>query len=362
MQTTSRKLSDILLYSNKNLEKLCRTLVNESSNGFLVGMYGDKALLGDQDSGELYTADYNFDGRILTLENFDHIELSEDESSLSEAARSYFDADGYDTAALVEAYEEDSESSVNELERAITESLLTKPKENIDYTQLDGSLSENAELESMAFWKSYKALLSESPSASIKCFNWVDPVKVSIVDADEQRTIIGDARSKAQKLSKDKEFRKTFAEAAAEMLEGNSDLMEEVLSENSTILALDNVAMKEFIGMAAIGNKELMSGRKAVLDGVNKIVEEDENLLETKTIYESEDEPEEDGAKESKDLECSSKDIEALKSALDKALEKVTDEKLVSKINSLKDALDSCEDTGTTDVGTVKECVELLSL
>lgn len=361
MQTTSRKLSDILLYSNKNMEQLCRTLVNESSNGFLVGMYGDKMLLGDQNSNELYSADYSFDGKVLTVENFDHIELSKDESSLSEAARNYFDADGYDTAALVEAYEEDSESSVNELEKAITESLLSKPRDFIDYTQLDGTISENSELENMAFWKAYRKLLSESPSASIKCFNWVDPVKVSMIDADAQRTIIGDARTKAQKLSKDKEFRKMFAEAADEMLKGSPDRMEEVLSENSAILALDNVAMKEFIGMAAIGNKELMSGRAAVLDGVSKIVESNEALLDTKTIYESDDEPEEEN-KENKDLECSSKDIEALKSALDKALEKITDEKLVSKINSLKDSLDSCEDTGTTDVGTVKECVELLSL
>lgn len=361
MQTTSRKLSDILLYSNRNLETLCRTLVSESSNGFLVGMYGDKALLGDQNSGELYSADYSFDGKVLTLENFDHIELSKDESSLSEAARNYFDADGYDTAALVEAYEEDSESGVNELEKAITEGLLAKPRDLADYTQLSGVISESPDLEKMDFWKSYRKLLSESPSASIKCFNWVDPVKVSMIDADAQRTILGDAKSKAQKLSKDKEFRKMFAEAADEMLKGSPDRMEEVLSENSAILALDSASMKEFIGMAAIGNRALMDARKDVLDGVGKIVEENESLLETKTIYESDDEPEE-GAKESKDLECSSKDIDALKAALDKALEKVTDEKIVSKINSLKDALDACEDTGTTDVGTVKECVEILSL
>ena len=53
--------------------------------------------------------------------------------------------------------------------------------------------------------------------------------------------------------------------------------------------------------------------------------------------------------------------IISTREALDKAAEKISDEAIISKINALKDALDSSKDSGSTDVGTVKECVELLS-
>ena len=81
-------------------------------------------------------------------------------------------------------------------------------------------------------------------------------------------------------------------------------------------------------------------------------------LSETKLMLE---EDESESTEEDKELETTDKDKDALAAALDKALENITDEKLVSKINSLKDALGASKDDGTTDVGTVKECVELLN-
>ena len=156
----------------------------------------------------------------------------------------------------------------------------------------------------------------------------------------------------------DKTFKEAFMNAAIELLEGDSSLMEEVLEENSVILALEDLAFKEFVGKTLVADKDLFDNKKAILEAIEEIISESEYLSESKMLFE-----EDEGGEEETDasLETSDKDIDALKDALDKALDKITDEKLVSKINALKDALDTSKDSGATDVGTVKECVELLS-
>ena len=124
-------------------------------------------------------------------------------------------------------------------------------------------------------------------------------------------------------------------------------------------MALDKIEMKEFVGMSVIGDKDLMANRKEIMEAVEEIVSENEDLTDMRTLFEEETGEENNETDEK--LATSDKDIDALKGALDKALENITDEKLVEKIKSLKDALDASKDTGTTDVETVKECVEILS-
>lgn len=360
MEITNSKLSNYILYSNKNLDKLCRSLINESSNALMLELFDDKMLLADHNSGALYLADYKFDGKSLVVENFDNLDVINDESSLKEEIGKYFDDDGYDTAKIVEAYNEDSESNNTDLNDSIVESLASKDtNDKANYSEIIGINEDNEELKSMSFFKNYKQHLTESPTSTIKVFDWVNPVRVSLIDEDENKTLVGNAGTKAQNLSKNKDFRKLFAEAASDMMNGNSETMQNLLNENSSILALDNIQMKEFVGMSVIGDKELMSNRKEIVENVNKIVSEDENLSSVKNLLSEEEDDK--ASEDDKKLDTSSKDIEALKDALDKALDKVTDEKLLAKINSLKDALDASEDEGTTDVGTVKECVELLS-
>ena len=102
----------------------------------------------------------------------------------------------------------------------------------------------------------------------------------------------------------------------------------------------------------------MMFPKKEIVERINDVIAESEELSETRDLI---TEDEESGAEETDaSLSTDDKDIDALKSALDKALDKITDEKLVSKINALKDALDTSKESGTTDVGTVKDCVELL--
>lgn len=363
MQLTNSKLNNCILYSNKNVEKVCRSLINESANAVLLEVFEDKMLLADHVSGGIYFADYKFDGKTLALENFEDVEVENDNSNLREAINNYFE-DGYDVASIIEAYEEDSESNDSELTESIVNALSSKNMGDLtDYTQLVGINEECEELKDMEFFKTYKEYLTESPSSSIKFIDWVNPVKVSLIDEDTNKFLTFSTKQKAEKVIKDVNFRKELKEAIKEMDEGYSDRLENLLSENYSVLSLDQSALNEAVGMSIVGDKDLMSNRKEIVEKINELVSEDEILSNYKTIFEeAEEDAEEEGKEEDKALETSDKDIEALKTALDKALEKIEDEKLKNKINDLKDALDESKSEGTTDVSTVKECVELLSL
>lgn len=359
MEFTNSKLSNFILFSNKNVEKLARTLINESANAVLLEMYEDKMLLADHKSNDLYLADYKFDGKTLVVENFDHIDIVKDNSELKEAVSSYFDSDGYDTAMLSEAYSNDIEAENTDLKDSLVAALASKKNEGADYTQAIGINEEISEVKEMPFFKKYTELLAESPSSSIKVIDWVNPVKVSIINEDENKVIVSNAKDKAKALTKDKEFKKVFAEAVKEMVDGDSYSMTELLEDNSALVSLSKTDLKEFVGMSIIGDKELMNNRKAICEQIENLISEDEELMEARTLFEEEGSEETESDAE---LATSDKDIDALKSALDKAAEKITDEKLLTKINALKDALESSKDTGTTEVGTVKECVELLNM
>lgn len=360
MEITNSKLSNYILYSNKNLEKLCRSMINESANAVLLESYNDKLLLADHNSGDIYLADYKFDGKTLTVENYEHVDVINDKSTLRESVKNYFNSDGFDVGSIVEAYEQDSEAQNTDLNESIVEALASKKNDVTDYTELYGINEDVEDLKEMTFFKNYKEHLLESPTSSIKMFNWQDPVKVSIFNEDEDRTIVSNAKTKAALLAKDSNFKKLFAEAASDLMEGFAGTMQELLEENPTIIALEDLKFKEFVGMSLLGNKELFGNKTAILESINNLIAEDEFLANEKMLFEENEDSE--GSEADASLETDDKDIEALKSALDKALDKITDEKLVSKINALKDALDTSKDSGTTDVGTVKECVELLSL
>ena len=363
MELTNSKLSNYVLFSNKNLEKLCRSLINESSNAVLLETYSDKLLMADHNSGSIYFADYNFDGKTLVIENYEPVDVIKDYSKLNEAVNNYFDDDGFDVSSIVEAYEEDSEAQNTDLSESITEALSSKNmKDVMDYTQLYGINEEIEDIKNMSFFQNYTEYLTEAPTSKIKMFDWVNPVRVTLEDADEYRTIVSGAKGRAETLAKNKEFRAFFEEAADDLMRGFSDTMTNLLSENSAILSLDNNEWKEFVGLSIVGNKQLMESRKDLLMKVEDLINEDSYLYDTKEMLMEEDDDGAETTDEDKALETSDKDINALKTALDKALENITDEKLVSKINSLKDALDASKDEGTTDVGTVKECVELLNL
>ena len=106
------KLSDAIAYSNRMVEKLAKKIINESSNAVLLEMFENKVLLADHTNGNIYTADYKFDGNNFVFENFDHIELEADSDALKEAINNYFDEDVVDTSEIEEALEEEFEKKI----------------------------------------------------------------------------------------------------------------------------------------------------------------------------------------------------------------------------------------------------------
>lgn len=363
MEFSKSKLSNYILFSSTNINKLLSSVINESCNAVMLENFDDKVLMADVNTGKLYLSDYNFDGRKIRLENFEPVDIVDEDNTLRESINNYFEADSYDTAAIVEAYEEHADSQFTELSDSIVKALSKKGNETPDYTQLIGINEEiSEELKNSNMFKAYKERLEESPSDHIKVINWNDPIEVSIVNEDSGVEVFAGTRDKVEKLIKDANFKKVFKEAIEDMVEGDISVMEDLYSENKSLLLLSENELKEFVGLSIIGNKELMDSRKKIVENINEMIEENEELSETKMLFEEEEETAADESEDKKELATNDKDIEALQNALDKALEKITDEKLVEKINSLKDALDSSKDNETTDVATVKECIEILSM
>lgn len=363
MEFTKQKLSNYILYSHSNVDKLLKAVINESCNAVMLEAFDDKLLLADVNTGKIYISDYKFDGKNICLENFEPVDIIEDNEELRESVSNYFEADAYDTAALVEAYENNSEAETTELSESILRALATKKSDTIDYTQLVGINEEIEEFKNSDIFKNYSERLLESPSDSIKVITWDKPVNVSIINEDSGKEIFIGNKDKAKKLIKNTEFKKSFLEAI-EALDEDPTVMEDLIYDNKDLLALNESEIKEFVGVTIVGNKELMGKRKEITSKIANVIAESEELSEVKDLIAEAEENEEEGeANEDKSkLSVDDKGVEELKKALDKALENITDEKLVNKINSLKDALDAAKDSDTTDVATVKECIEILSM
>ena len=350
------KFNDVLLYSNKNVEKLARKLINESANAVLMEMFDDKCILADHTTGQIFEAEYDFDGKIMTFSNFSEISLESHNDAIKEAIGDFFDDVNVN---LAEAYEKNCGTASELFESSLTEALASKNMENvINYSELAGINEEMSELKSTNVFKTFTERLAEHPTETIKMFNWKDTVKVSLLDEDVEKIVNRSSIVKAKTLKTDAAFKKELVESANEALEGYSERLESLVRENVSMLALDKAALKEVVGMAVIGNKNLMENRNKIVDMINNVIEEDIDLSSKRNfLLEAEEESETDDAPEASD-----KDIEAVKAALEKAKEKASDEKLVKKIEDLISSLEDSEDAGETNISAVKESIELLSL
>lgn len=346
--------NESLLYSNKNVEKLARKLINESSNATLMEMFDDKCIIADHTSGQIYECNYSFDGNTFEFNNFNEVELEEDNSSLKEAIGSYFDDEDVN---LAEEYEKLVSNKSDIFENSLAEALASKNMDKvINYSELEG-INEEVNLKNNTSFKLFEERLSEKPTSSIKMFNWKDAVKVSLIDEDENSIVSKSMKTKALKLKSDYNFKKSLTEASIEALAGNSELLEDVINENSSIVSLDKADLKELVGISVIGNKELMENRNKLATMIENIISESEVLSSKKELFENEDETEENDAPE-----ATEEDTAEVKKALETAKSKAKDEKLVKKIEDLIDSLESASESGETNVGAMKEAVELLKL
>lgn len=354
------KFNEALLLSNKNVEKLARKYINESCNAVLMEMFEDRCILADHTTGQIFEAKYSFDGNKFIFDNFEEVELEASNSSLKEAIGDYFDDKNIN---LTEAYESATLNSSDVFDSSLSEALASKNMENvIDYSSLSGINEEIGELKNNATFKAYTERLSTNPSSSIKMFNWKEPVVVSVLDEDENVILNKSIFIKAKKLRTNVDFKKTLAEAAAFSLEGDSTMLEELVSSNDSIIALSESELKELVGMSVIGNKNLMDNRKKIVDIIENYISEDIALSEKRAIIEAE--KVEDTAEEDDNdaPEASEQDVEAIKKALEKAKEKATDEKLISKIDSIITSLEEAVEEESTDVAAIKEAVIILNM
>jgi hypothetical protein len=352
--------NNALLLSNKNVEKLARKYINESCNAVLMEMFEDKCILADHTTGQIFEAEYSFDGETFEFKNFEEIELEENNTSLKEAISDYFDDKNIN---LTEAYESAVGSVSDEFESSLSEALASKNMEGIvDYSSLSGINEEIGELKENATFKAYSERLEKKPAGSIKYFNWKSPVKVSVLDEDDNVILNKSIFTKAKKLRTNTEFKKNLAEAAAVSLNGDSTILEELIAENDSIVALSESELQELIGMSLIGNKKLMDSRKEIVEKIENFIGEDVGLSEKRAIVEAEKADDSEENTEDSAPEASEQDVEAIKKALEKAKEKATDEKLVSKIDSIINSLTEAVEDEATDVAAIKEAVILLNM
>ena len=348
------KFNNALLYSNKNLEKIARKLINESSNAVLMEMFDDKCVLADHTTGQIFEANYSFDGNKFVFENFKEVELEQSDEHLREAIGDYFDDANVN---LAEAYETISENNSDIFEQSLTEALAGKNMSNVlNYMELAGIHEEVASFRKTDLFKVFSERIEKKPLNNIKMFNWSDPVAVSILDEDNEKILSKSMKNKAKKLRTNPEFKKELQEAAIEALDGDMSLLENIVNENISLVSLDSSELKETIGLSVVGNKTLMENRNGIVSMIEKIIEENEDLTNKKEAAanestENDDEP-----------EASEEDTEALKKALETAKLKTSDEKIINKIDDIIDSLNESMEAGETNVGAIKEAISLLML
>ena len=347
--------NDTLLYSNKNLEKIASKLVNSSSNAVLMEMFSDECLLADHETGAIYKANYSFDGKKIVFENFESIELEEDDSSLREAISDYFDDNNIN---LVESYENKT-NETDLFDSSLTEALASKNmKDVIDYSSLVGINEEIEELKNTEAYKVFSERLEKYPLNTAKYFDWVSPVSISLIDEDNQTVASKSAIQRAKKLKSDTEFKNSLVEAITMMNEGDNTAIEDLLSENICLLSLNESEMKELVGIAIIGDKELVENRKNICNQIDSIIEDDEFFSAKRDEFKNLSEESSDEELPEINEEEASKFIEALKFAESK----VSNDDLSEKINDIIDEIEEAANNGETNISAVKEAISILSL
>jgi hypothetical protein len=390
MRINTQKLNEFILYSNSNIEKTIKSVINESDNASLVALYEDKVIILDHKKGEFYHASYNFNPKtgIIIFEDFEEIEIENSEDSLKESVRNYFDSDNdpENIETIKEAFEDSITNNESFIKSIVSESIKGKNFTNVvDYTAIE-NINEEIDIKSLPFYKAYKDRIEKKPMTSVKHFNWNDKVQVSLIENENDKFINKSVIEKASNLSKDPDFRNTLIEAFTALAEGDEELVVALIEEYPGLFLLDKADRKTVIGKSLITKTNLLENRTKLIKEFEKIFEENDNLADVRDlIFEATEEisgvtttgaapsvetnedtkdDKEETDKEDEPAELSDKEIEAVIKALQKASEKAEDAgnvKLSDKISKLEDDVEKMKEVGTS-AETVKECLEILSM
>lgn len=391
MDLSLSKFEDMTLYSNKNIEKLMSTLIAESSNAVLVSTYEDGAILLDHNDGQFYMCEYEFDvdKAQISFKNFDPINLKREQTAFKDTVYSFFENEEVETSTLLEDYKTTVMAQDKFVTELVNEAMSVKDFGSVlDYSQL-AQLNEH-ELENEEFFKAYKERLSTHPSTSIKHFNWKDPVVVSLVESETVKIVNSTAKEKAVGLWKEPEFKTAFVEASKTFVEDVEEGVEkyaDLFAQYPQIFSLDNADKKTLFGKILISDADLRESRNDILKGISLMFEREEAIKtleeeylvegafedgesmdftddkgETKPTRKEKDEMFIGGKRDGKKAkELNDDEHDKLAAAIKKVLDKMEDESLKNKLEEVYDKLTKSKKMGT-DVKTVKEAVELLSI
>lgn len=377
MELTIQQFEETVLFANSNVEKLVKSIVNESSNAAFVAMYEDSVILLDHEEGKFYTADYQFDPKKLTLklENYEPIELSQEESSFQESVSNFFDDEDASFTELTEAYREDVMGQEKFVRELIAESLSYKDlNEEIDYSEL-AEANDDISIDNEPFFEAYKARLETNPLNEVKYFNWKTPVKVSLMENEPIKLINSTGSEKAQNLWKRQSFKKMFNEALEVFLEDveeGKEMLMETFKTYPNIFLLDNADRKTLFGKTIIANSNLREYLEDIQKGLTIIFEdEDVRNLSENYISEMEDSAEEAGEEGSEEdeeaeekkpaKELDTEEMKKISDELNKVADKIEDEAVKKKLGDLADKISDSVNEGTRP-DLIKEAVYYLTI
>jgi len=392
------------LLSNKNLERIVGSLVNRSSNAVLINMFEDSVILLDHETGDFYIADYTFDKNNLNvkLKNFEQVELIREENDFKHKIKDFFEDEEFSTAELAENYKDDvleQDKFINEL---IKEAIATKDfSEVIDYSELK-EINEDIEVKNEKFFKEYQKRLETNPLVEILLFDWVNPVNVSLIETESKKLINKKTIKATQNFWQHEDFREAFTEMSKTLIEDveeGSEKFKALCEAYPSILWLDAADRKTLFGKTVLNSKELREDMKLIVDGLNVLFEElnlkemrsdyineddsncespEDEIDETgkkkkkkkkKTVKEAEEGDSKEEKKDSEDQETPEQEakeltpeqLQKLADDIKKVSEKVDDDKLKEKLNSIAKRLEKGKEEGT-EPETVKEAVAILSI
>ena len=372
MDFNLRDFESLNLYSNKNLEKIVGSLVNESSNAVLVNMYEDSLVLLDHTDGTFYMTDYKFSREDLTLEmsNFEKINLTRETVNFQDKVLEFFE-DESSIADLTESYKEDVINQDAFLNDLINESMSKKDFSNfVDYSEISEAVA-STELESKneKFFVEYKERLNTHPLTEIKAFNWKDEVLVSLVETENVKLINKSAVVKAKELWKKASFKESFLEASkvfVENVEEGTEKFKVLFEEYPQVFFLSTADRTAMFGKVLIADADLRENTKTISKGMDLLFEKFD-LADMKAEYlaeaEGEEVPEGDSPAEPKDApaEVDTPDMAITIKDLKAVAEKLEDEGAKKKLDAVIKGLEKGLEEGTRPE-VVKEAVSILNL
>jgi hypothetical protein len=378
---TLKEFENLNLYSNDSLQKVVASVVNSSSNAVLVNMYEDSLILLDHDEGQFYIADYDFNPKELKIkiENFEAVELREEEDNFKDKIYEYFDDEEGNPVELAEVYKESVMGQERYVAELINGAIATKDFSEVDdWSQVKNVIDENAidELRKDKSFKAYEERLETHPLTEVKMFDWENPVNVSLIETESSSIVNRTTIEKANELWKKENFKESFEEAAKVLLddvEEGTERFRSLLEDYPQIFYLDSGDRKTLFGKAILASKDLRDDMSLLVKGLDMLFEQfdlaemrEEYLAEADEEEMNGDEGDEGGKEDKEDKKEKAPEVEPISmkkiaSELKSVAEKVEDEDLKKKLENLIARVEKGKEEGTRP-DVVKEAVAILTL